>query len=394
MQSVSLSQYAGVTPRAQVYLDYNASAPVRPEVRAAMEPLLFGELSFGNASSIHWAGREARRHLDEARRRIGDLVGRHPSEVIFTSGGSEADNLALRGVLERAGPGARLILSAIEHPAVLVTAGRLESRGVAVERIPVDQEGRLDLGALDRALERPATLVSVMAVNNETGVIQPIDAVIERASRAGAHVHVDAVQAAGRIPIPSAADLVTLSGHKIGGPKGVGVLLTRKALTLEPQISGGRQERGHRAGTEPIALAVGMAVALERALADQDAEAIRLGAMRDHLEAGVRAIDGVRILGEGAPRVAQTSTALFSGVEADALLQALDLAGVAASSGSACSIGSLEPSHVLLAMGVPRSEALGAIRFSLGWRSREEDASYLLSVLATALGQARGAAPR
>ncbi|MCC7386265.1 MAG: cysteine desulfurase [Deltaproteobacteria bacterium] len=383
-----------MTPRAQVYLDYNASAPVRPEVRAAMEPLLFGELSFGNASSIHWAGREARRHLDEARRRIAERVGRHPSEVIFTSGGSEADNLALRGVMERAGPGARLILSAIEHPAVLVTAERLASRGVAVERIGVDREGRLDLEALDRALERPATLVSVMAVNNETGVIQPIDAVIERASRAGARVHVDAVQAAGRIPIPSAADLVTLSGHKIGGPKGVGVLLTRKALALEPQISGGRQERGHRAGTEPIALAVGMAVALERALADQDAEAIRLGAMRDHLEAGVRAIGGARILGEGAPRVAQTSTALFSGVEADALLQALDLAGVAASSGSACSIGSLEPSHVLLAMGVPRAEALGAIRFSLGWRSQEEDASYLLSVLATALCQARGAAPR
>jgi cysteine desulfurase len=373
----------------RIYFDYNATSPLRPEVQAEVAPLLFGE-TFGNASSIHWAGQAARRHLESARARIAALTGRGPSEVIFTSGGSEADNLAVLGVLQAAGAPRRLIVSAVEHPAVKNAAAEAEARGVERIEIGVDPEGRLDLDALDRALAGGPALVSVLAVNNETGVISPLDQVIERAHAAGSWVHADAVQAAGRIPLPLGADLITLSAHKLGGPKGVGALLIKKGLPIAPRIVGGPQERGLRAGTEPVALAVGMAAALELALAQREREMARLGALVARLEAAIEALPGTRVLGRGAPRVAQTSTTLFEGVEAETLLLALDLEGVAASSGSACSSGSLEPSHVLIAMGVPGDRALGAVRFSLGFASSEGEITRLIELLPPVLARVRG----
>lgn len=377
----------------RVYFDYNASAPVRSEARAAMEPLLFGEVSagfYGNPSSIHWAGQIARKHLETARTKVAALCACKPSEVIFTSGGSEADNLALFGVaLHPRVKHKRVIISSVEHPAVMESARRMEELGVEVERLAVDAQGRLDLAHLDRALERDTSLVSVMAVNNETGVISPIDEVIDRAHKKGALVHVDAVQAAGRIPLPQKADLYSLSGHKLGAPKGVGVLIKREHVPLSPEIVGGPQERGHRAGTEAVDRAVAFAAAFEVSLANMDRENERLAAMRSRIDRALDAIPGARVLGRKTARVANTTTAVFSGIDGDAILQALDLLGVAASSGSACSSGSLEPSHVLLAMGVPKKEALAAVRFSMGFATTDADVDHLLEVVPKAVASVR-----
>lgn len=382
--------------RPRIYLDYNATSPVRDEVRAAVEPLLFGAPSagaFGNASSVHWAGQAARRRLEEARAAVAAELRRSPSEILFTSGGTEADNLALLGTLlgPGAGPSPRLVLSAVEHPAVDEAARVLARRGVEVERVPVTPAGALDLDALERALRRPATLVSVMAVNNETGVVHDLSAVLDRARQAGARVHVDAVQAAGRLPLEAfaEADLVVLSGHKLGGLPGAGVLAIRKDAPLAPQIVGGPQERGHRAGTESVAAAVGLAVALERAEAERAAEMARLGRLRDRLDDALRALPGARVL-DRAPRVAPVTAAVFEGVDGEVLLQALDLEGVAVSSGSACSSGSLEPSHVLLAMGLPPALALSSVRFSLGRGTTEGEIEAVIDLLPRLLERARG----
>lgn len=378
--------------RRRVYLDYNATAPVRPEVREATWPLLFGEPetgAFGNASSVHWAGQAARKHLEAARLRIAQLVQRKPSEVLFPSGGTEADNLALFGtLLHPKAKAPRLVLSAVEHPAVMAAADRLRERGVDVQTVSVDPEGRLDLDGLDRALTTPTTLVAVMAVNNETGVILDVPAVVERAHRAGAQVLVDAVQAPGRIPIP-AADLVVLSGHKIGGLKGAGCLLRSAVVPMRPEVVGGPQERGLRAGTEDVAAVVALDVALHAAEAQRARETERLGALQQRLESGLCGLPGVRIVGAGAPRVAGVTTAVFEDVGSEAVLQGLDLEGFAASSGSACSSGSLEPSHVLTAMGYDGPTALSAVRFSLGWASTEADVDALLDTLPTVVARAR-----
>jgi cysteine desulfurase len=284
-----------------------------------------------------------------------------------------------------------VIVSAVEHPSVREAASLLEKEGVERVEIPVDAEGRLDLVALARALQKPATLVSVMAVNNETGVILSSQEAIRLAKASGVLIHVDAVQAAGRVALPLEADLISISGHKLGGPKGVGALLTRTGIRLAPSIVGGPQERGHRAGTEPVALAVGLATALEVAIGQLDQEARRLLGLSRRIEAPLGRISGVRVLGEKALRVPQTVTALFDGVAGETLLLALDLEGIAASSGSACSSGSLEPSHVLLAMGVPKNRALAAVRFSLGWASTEADVERLDAVLPGVLERVRAA---
>lgn len=384
---------------ARVYLDYNATAPLRPEVRRAIEPLLFADPEdgrFGNPSSIHWAGQAARKALETARAKVAAMFSRRPSEVIFTSGGTEANNLAVFGVARRGrGPArpARLLVSAVEHPAVLAPARALEAEGVVVEYLPVTTDGQLDLDALDRALLEPASLISVMAVNNETGVISPIEEVIRRARAKGVVVHVDAVQAIGRIDARrlDGAELLTISGHKLGAQKGCGVLLARAELPISPLLHGGPQERGHRAGTEDVAAATGLSVALELAIAEREEESARLGALRARLDASLAAIEGARILGAGAPRVASTTTVVFGGVDGDVLLQALDLEGIAASSGSACSSGSLEPSHVLIAMGVPPREALSAVRFSLGHGSTAADVERVLAVLPALVARVRAA---
>lgn len=373
----------------RIYLDYNATAPLSPEVRDWLIQALELDL-FGNASSVHWSGQRARKHLEQARTRIAQLTLRKPSEIIFTSGGTEANNLALRGALlgdRTRSP--RLLVSAVEHPSVLEPARRLAREGVDLEILPVDRNGALDLEALSRALQRPTTLVSVMAVNNETGVESPVSEVIRLAHAAGARVHVDAVQAAGKRPLPVEADLFTLSGHKLGAPSGIGALISREALQLRPELLGGPQERGYRGGTEPIVLATALSIALERAEAEREIEIVRLLALRDRLEAGLRLVPEVSIVGSESARAPGTTSAIFSGIEGDALLQALDLAGIAASSGSACSSGSLEPSHVLLAMGFSSEDAKSAVRFSTGARTRPEDIDALLSCLPDLLGQLR-----
>jgi len=351
------------------YLDYNATAPVRPEALAAMTAAL--ELP-GNASSVHGPGRRARRLVEEARAAVAALAGSEAAWVIFTSGGTEANNLALLG---------------LEAPQVLVSAGEHDSVLKAVpeaRRIALDGEGRVDLEDLAAALaEAPeGTLVSVMLANNETGVIQPIGEVVALARRAGALVHCDAVQAAGKLPLDLPAldvDLMTLSAHKLGGPPGVGALLARPDLPLRPLQRGGGQERRRRAGTENLPGIAGFAAAAEVALRDLPVLA-GLAVWRDRFEQAVGALaPEAKVFGAAAPRLPNTSCIALAGLPAETQLMALDLAGVAVSSGAACSSGKVQPSHVLTAMGASAAEAASAIRVSLGWASREDDIDRLLA---------------
>ncbi|MEM1024345.1 MAG: cysteine desulfurase family protein [Myxococcota bacterium] len=376
----------------RVYVDYNATAPVRPEIRTLVEPILFGELEtgqFANASSVHWAGQAARKTLEKARSELAKIFDRKPSEILFTSGGSEANNLVLQGVLLH--PGCRhrrLVTSSVEHAAVRGPAKDLQTQGVEWVEIPVDGRGHLDLEALEAALETPTGLVSIMAVNNETGIVHDVAAVRRLCATRSAPLMVDAVQAPGRIPLPD-GDFVILSGHKLGGLKGAGVLIRRDEIPLLPRLVGGPQERGLRAGTEDVAAAVALVEALRLAEAERGAEVRRLTELRDRLEEGLKRL-GASVVGAEARRIGATSTVFFEGIEGEVLLQALDLEGVAASSGSACSSGSLEPSHVLLSMGYTRQAALSAIRFSLGWASRSEDVDHLLNRLPPLLERIRG----
>ncbi|MCB9654592.1 MAG: cysteine desulfurase [Deltaproteobacteria bacterium] len=383
-------------PSRRAYLDYNATAPLRREAVEAVAPLLFEGLdaNFGNPSSIHWAGQAARRVLERARGAAATFFARKPSEVIFTSGATEANNLALAGVMRHPkGANRRLIVSTVEHPSVLAVALHLARIGVDVVQVPVDRDGGLELDSLQKALKTPTALVSVVHVNNETGIISPIEAVIRLAHEHGALAHVDAVQSVGRTIPPLEADLISVSAHKLGGLKGAGALITRSDIPLVAQSLGGPQERTHRAGTENVIGAVSLAATLAACERDREAEYNRLASLRDHLEANLvaQSPDDIEIVGASAPRVFNTCTLIFKHVEGDTLLQALDLEGIAASSGSACSSGSLEPSHVLLAMQVPASQALGAIRFSLGWNTRPDDIDHLLDVFPRIYAQAKRA---
>jgi cysteine desulfurase len=351
---------------APAYLDYNATAPVRPEAAAAVAEALRQP---ANASSVHAFGRAARRALEQARATIARSVGASPEGVVFVSGGTEANNLALQGI---DGP---VLVSAIEHPSIL------EAVPSAVP-IPVDRGGRLDLAALERLIAqcRPG-LVSVMLANNETGVVQPVAEAARLAHAAGALLHVDAAQALGRMPVDMAAlgaDLLTLSGHKLGGPPGAGALVLCGEIEVTPRQRGGAQERRRRAGTEGLPAILGMAAAIEAIGAE---EAARVRGLRDELER--RAVAGcpaARIVGAESERLPNTTCLLLPGVEGATQLMALDLAGVAVSTGSACSSGKVGPSHVLLAMGLDEVEARCAIRISLGWASGMADVERFLSV--------------
>ncbi len=340
-----------------VYLDYNATVPIRPEVADAMAAAL--EV-VGNPSSVHRFGRAARRLVEEAREKVAALVGARPAEVVLTSGGTEANNLALEGTGR-----ARRLVSAIEHPSVLQAAG--------AELLPVDGDGVLDLTALNRMLaaDRRPALVSAMLANNETGVIEPVAEAARIAHACGAILHSDAVQAAGRIAVDVrelGVDLLTLSAHKIGGPQGCGALVARQGVPLAALLRGGGQERGRRAGTENLAAIVGFGVAAE--LAGDRGDQPRLARLRDDLEARLRhRLPGLRVFGAGTPRLANTSCFAAPGIDSATQVMSLDLAGVAVSAGSACSSGKVRASHVLRAMGVPAEEAGSAIRVSFGWRS-------------------------
>lgn len=378
----------------RIYLDYNATRPVRPEVRHAIEPILFASLEdggFGNASSVHWAGQQARVHLEAARSRLAKQLLRRPSELVFTSGGTEADNLALDGVLGGSPGRKRLIVSAVEHPAVMAAAMRWRDRGAEVELVSVQPDGALDLDALARALDPGADLVSLMAVNNETGFCFDLEAAAPMVKAAGARLHVDAVQAAGRLPLEAIArlaDLLVLSAHKLGGPPGVGLLAVRESIRFDPALVGGPQERGRRAGTESVAAAVGLATAVELAEAEHEAENARLAPLRSELENALDELPGARVL-RGAPRVAPVCCAVFEGVDGEVMLQALDLEGIAVSSGSACSSGSLEPSPVLLALGLDPALAQSAVRFSLGSATTEAEIQRVVALLPALLERAR-----
>jgi cysteine desulfurase len=371
----------------RAYLDWNATAPLRPEARAAMQAAF--ELP-GNPSSIHAEGRAARASIEAARRQVAALVGAEPRNVVFTSGGTEANVLALHPALEQGGdkqPRDRLLVSAIEHPSVR-TGSRFPAQ--SIEQMPVGPDGRLDLAALERRLaelnaagNRP--LVSLMLANNETGVIQPVADAARLVHDAGGLLHVDAVQAAGKIACDIkglGADLMSLSAHKLGGPKGVGALIRRdEALHLaDPLIRGGGQERGARAGTENVAAIAGFGAACAAAAAALAAEQTRLAALRDRLEAGLKAVAAETVIfGAGVERLPNTSCFALARVKAETALIALDLDGVAVSSGSACSSGKVAASHVLAAMGVAPDLARAAIRVSLGFSTQASDVEAFLN---------------
>ncbi|HYE51622.1 MAG TPA: cysteine desulfurase family protein [Azospirillaceae bacterium] len=355
-------------PAGQAYLDWNATAPLRPEARAAMLEALD---EAGNPSSVHAFGRRARRRVEDARAAVAALAGADAAGVVFTGSGTEANNLALAAAPER-----RLLVSAVEHASVLEAAP-------GASRIPVDGQGRVDPDALGRLLAGgPPALVSVMAANNETGVLQPLEEIARVARSHGALLHVDAAQAAGRVPFDMGVlgvDLATLSAHKLGGPQGVGALLLRPGLEPRPLLRGGGQERRRRAGTENVAGIAGFGAAARAALAGLGAYA-DVAALRDRLEAAVMAeAPEARIAGRDAPRLPNTSCIALPGVPAETQLMALDLAGVAVSSGSACSSGKVKVSHVLEAMGWPAELAGCAVRVSLGWDSRADEVERFLA---------------
>jgi cysteine desulfurase len=381
--------------RSAVYLDHAATTPVRPEVLEAMLPYLTNQ-AFGNPSSAHRFGRAARAGIEQARREVAQAVGAEPNQVIFTSGGTEADNLGIIGAALAArdrGGAVCAVVSAIEHKAVLAAAHAVCHLGGREVLLPVDEQGRVSLEALEDALaDRPA-VVSIMWVNNEVGVVQPVGEIARRCQAAGVAFHTDAVQAFGKVPV-SVADLpctlLTLSGHKIGAPKGIGALIVRERKAVEAIIHGGSQQHGIRPGTENVAGAVALGRAALLAAREQAEEAPRLRALRnllaERLRAAVRDIVVNGESGDTAPHVLNVSVA---GTDSEALLMHLDLAGVAASSGSACSTGSVEPSHVLVAMGVPRELALGAIRFSFGRESTEADVDRVAEVMPGVVAKVR-----
>lgn len=383
--------------KSRVYFDHNATTPLLPEALAAMIDVL--EHEFGNASSVHAFGQGAKRRVDDARGALADLLDVEPQTLVFTSGGTEADNMALRGVAEAcdvSGTARRqLVISAIEHEAVLNTAKSLGKRGWPVHILPVDAAGRVTPASLLDALRVETAIVSIMHANNEVGTLQPIAELAAVAKAHGALFHTDAVQTVGKVPVTPLAlgvDLLSLSAHKFGGPKGAGALWIRPGTKLQPLLFGGRQERSRRAGTENVAAIAGLGAAAVHARRHLDAETRRLTSLRDHLEQGILStVPDVVVNGSGA-RVPNTTNISFAGVEAESLLIGLDLEGIAVSTGAACSSGTLEPSHVLRAMGFAPSRVQSALRFSVGHGNDDAQVDALVAVLPTLVQRLRKSA--
>jgi cysteine desulfurase len=369
----------------RLYLDHNATTPVDPQAAEAMARTLTEV--FGNPSSVHYYGQQAKALLDESRSAVAAVVGAEPAEIIFTAGGTEADNFAIRGAAEALEPTGRkhLITSGIEHEAVLNTFKALARRGWRTTVLPMDQTGIVSPDRLREAIDSDTALVSIMHANNEIGTIQPIRELAEIAHGHGALFHTDAVQTAGKIPVnvrALGADLLALSAHKFYGPKGAGALWIKRGVRLVPTSTGGKQERSRRGGTENIPGIVGMGVAARWALEKMPTEGPRLAALRDRLEAGILgAVPNTDVNGARDPRVPNTTNISFDRVEAESLLIALDLEGVAVSTGSACSSGTLEPSHVLRAMNLPAHRAQNSIRFSLGASNTEDQIDHVIAIL-------------
>jgi cysteine desulfurase len=378
----------------RVYLDHNASTPVHPEVLAAMLPY-FAE-RYGNPSSIHGFGREGRDAVEAAREVITGFLGVSKEELVFTSGGTESDNLAIKGVAWARDKG-HIVTSQVEHHAVLRTCQALERAGYAVTYLPVDSDGLLDPEAVRRAIRPDTVLISVMYANSEVGTIMPIKEIGQVAGEHGVPFHVDAVQAFGKIPFSVhelGISLLSCSSHKIYGPKGIGGLYIRKGTKMVAIQHGGDHERRRRAGTENVPAVVGFAQAVAIRARDMTEEAARVTALRERLWEGVRwRVPNVRLNGHPTRRLPGTVNMSFRGVEAESLILALDLKGIGASAGSACTSGSLEPSYVLTAMGVPTEWALGALRCSLGRSTSAEDIDYVLEVLPAAVERLRALSP-
>jgi cysteine desulfurase len=378
-----------------IYLDYNATTPMRPEVLDAMRPYL--DSRFGNAGSMHSRGREAKRALEEAREAVAAALGARAKEsIVFVSGGTEADNLAVKGAaLAAQGRGRHIVTSAVEHRAVMGACQSLAQQGFEVTCLPVDADGLIEPEQLKRSLRPDTTVVSLMYANNETGVVFPIAELGQLARERGAVFHTDAVQAFGRLPIDveaEEADLLTLSAHKIYGPKGIGVLYVRPGTGMIPQMHGGEQEQGVRAGTVNVAAAVGLACAVRLALESMRAERRRLGALRDRLEMGILSgIAGTRRNGDQDRRLPNTSSISFYGVRGDSLMAALDLEGIEVSAGAACDSGASEPSHVLQAMGRRPDIDGGGIRFSLGAATTDAEIQRVLDLLPGVVERLRAA---
>ncbi|VAW76416.1 Cysteine desulfurase [hydrothermal vent metagenome] len=367
------------------YLDYNATTPLATPVRDAMLACMDG--APGNPSSTHQFGRAQRALIDTAREQVAQLVGAQPAQIIFTGGGTEANNLALHAVSAGQTPG-RIVVSAVEHPSVLEAAQQMSKSGWQIDRLAVDAQCRVTGEALQSGISTDTRLVSVMMANNETGAIQDINAIADRAHSVGAVMHTDAVQAVGKLPVnfaDSGAQLMSLSAHKIYGPQGVGALVFDKSLELTPMQYGGGQERGYRAGTENVAGIVGFGVAAELVLQDLDANSERISRLRDALEAGLGQFPQVTVFAQQAKRLPNTVQLAVAGIDGETLLMQLDRAGIGVSSGSACSSSSNEPSHVLMAMGVEADVARGAIRISLGQGSRQQDIDAVLGQIAQQL---------
>ncbi|MGA2002907.1 MAG: cysteine desulfurase family protein [Terriglobales bacterium] len=377
----------------RVYLDNNATTPVLPEVLEAMQPY-FGE-HFGNASSMHRQGQEARAAVERARGAVARLLEARESEIVFTSGGTESDNLAISGLARE---GDHVITSTTEHHAVLNVCRHLEEVGCDVTYVPVDGRGLVDPADVKRALRPNTKLISIMLANNETGVLQPVAEIGKIAAEADVYFHTDAVQAAGKIPMrvdEIGCDLLTISAHKLHGPQGVGALYVRKGTALAAMMYGGRHERSRRAGTENVPGIVGVGKAAELARAGLErGDNQSIGEMRDGMERELLSqVEFASVNGAGAPRVPNTTNICFDGIEGEATVIALDLKGLAVSTGAACSSGAIEPSHVLLAMGLPSERARASIRFSLGRQTTSQDIEFALSLVPKTVRRLRELSP-
>jgi cysteine desulfurase len=381
----------------RVYLDNNATTPVLPEVLEAMRPY-FGE-RFGNASSIHHHGQDTRAAVEHARQSVAALLGCRASEIVFTSGGTEADNLAIFGVVRS---GDHVVTSAIEHHAVLNSCKHLSAEGCEVTYVPVDGQGLVDPADVKRAIRTNTKLITIMLANNETGVLQPAAEIGKIAAETDICFHTDAVQAAGKIRLDVnqiGCDLLTISGHKFHGPQGVGALYVRKGTQLAPRLHGGSHERSRRAGTENVPAIAGFGKAADLALAgfargdDVRGDDVKMADARDRLERELLSIEATGLNGEGAARVPNTTNIYFEGIDGEALVIALDLKGLAVSTGAACSSGSIEPSHVLIAMGLPVARAKASLRFSLGKQNTPEDIELALNLIPETVSHLRDLSP-
>ncbi len=380
----------------RVYLDFNATTPVEPEVLDAMLPYFSAD--FANAASIHTPGQRARAAVETAREQVAALIGARPQEVVFTSGATESDNHAIFGIVEAAGGHEKhIVTSAIEHEAVLNACQALEKRGVRLTYLATSADGQIDLGDFRRAIRPETVLITIMHANNELGTVQPLEEIGRLAKEADIYFHTDAVQSAGKIPIDVNAlhvDLLSISGHKLYAPKGIGALYVRGGTLLRQLLYGGHHQRGFRPGTENVAGIVGLGKAAEIARKSLVEDAQRISLLRDGLQQGLlHRVPQSRVNAASAPRTPNTTNLVFPGVEGEALLIALDLKGLACSTGAACSSGAVEPSHVLTAIGLPPEEARASLRFSLGRHTTPADIDFALNVVPAAVTQLRELSP-